>query len=166
MMAGGFHLNSAPNLSNQWGALLTIVRIQGMSEQIFYNQDGIMVTNSRFIVHGQTYTMSGITSVKINKNYLTTRNFIIIAVIIPAMMLISMSTTAILAAMGMPIPITALGALASGALALIAGILLFRHKWVIVLTTSSGEVKALENRDKGIISEIVNALNSAIIARG
>jgi hypothetical protein len=128
-----------------------------MSEQIFYNQDGIMVTNSRFIVHGQTYTMSGITSVKINKTCLTDRN-ITIAVIILAIMIIS---PIILCEMEMPILIIALGALAPN-----AGILLFRHKWVIVLTTSSGEVKALENRDKGVISEIVNALNSAIIARG
>jgi hypothetical protein len=129
-----------------------------MSEQIFYNQDGIMVTNSRFIVYGQTYTMSGITSVKINKTCLTGRN-LTIAIIILSIMLISPIILSEI--MGMPILIIALVALAP-----IAGILLFRHKWVIVLTTSSGEVKALENRDKGVISEIVNALNSAIIARG
>lgn len=38
-----------------------------MAEQTFLNKNGIMVTNSRFIVHGQTYAMSGITSVKAAK---------------------------------------------------------------------------------------------------
>lgn len=129
-----------------------------MSEQVFYNQGGIMVTNSRFVVHDQTYAMSGITSVKINKNCLTERNFII-GFTSCFLMIFSWS---ILYEMKMPTLIVALGTLAPP----IAAVLLFRHKWVITLTTSSGEVKALENSDKAIISEIVNALNSAIIARG
>lgn len=35
-----------------------------MEEKSFYNEGGVSVSNSRFIAGGQTYAMSGVTSVK------------------------------------------------------------------------------------------------------
>ena len=36
-----------------------------MSEKVFFNENGYLVTNVRFEVPGQTYVMSGISSVKV-----------------------------------------------------------------------------------------------------
>ena len=35
-----------------------------MNETIFLDQPGVTVTNARFVVNGQTYAMSNVTSVK------------------------------------------------------------------------------------------------------
>jgi Family of unknown function (DUF6232) len=35
-----------------------------MGEKSFFNEGGVSVSNARFIVRGQTYAMSGVTSVK------------------------------------------------------------------------------------------------------
>jgi hypothetical protein len=35
-----------------------------MEEKVFFSQGSVSVSNSRFIVHGQTYAMNGVTSVR------------------------------------------------------------------------------------------------------
>ena len=35
-----------------------------MEETTFFNEGGLTVTNSRFVVPGQTYAMSGVTSIR------------------------------------------------------------------------------------------------------
>ena len=39
-------------------------------------------------------------------------------------------------------------------------------KYILVLSTASGEVQALTSRNKDFIGRIVNALNQAIVQRG
>jgi hypothetical protein len=38
-----------------------------MQEQIFFNAEGVAVTNTRFVVPGETYALSGISSVRLER---------------------------------------------------------------------------------------------------
>lgn len=122
-----------------------------MEEKSFYNNNGVTVTNARFIVAGQTYTMSGVTSVKTGQTGQE-----------------DPSRTG-------PIVLGIVGLLALGGawyigLPLIA---LAIYWWTqqkptlpVVLSSSSGEAQALSSQDAAYIQAVVKALNNVIIHRG
>lgn len=114
-----------------------------MEEKIFFQQDNIVVTNTRFSVDGQTYAMSGITSVKSK------------AEVVP------MWAKVILFLLGLIlIPLYGFGLL------VIIGIFFLKSRYSVMLSSASGETKALQSKDKALIDNIINALNQAIISRG
>ncbi|MGH8647105.1 MAG: DUF6232 family protein [Gammaproteobacteria bacterium] len=122
-----------------------------MAEQSFLDEGGVSITNSRFMVAGQTYAMSGITSVKA-----VTHN--------P-----SRKGPIILVAIGLVAMLAGKEAIIGGLLFLAAGVawwVLQKPKYVVVLHSASGEAEALTSKDGGFISKVVNALNQAIVARG
>jgi len=120
-----------------------------MSETVFYDDKGVTVTNSRFIVYGRTYAMSGVTSV---------------------------GTHAIGPSRKGPIILGIVGLVASLGGKWIAGIPLValsifwwtRQKptLTILLSSASGEVEAVRSQDAGFIFGVEEALNNAIIHRG
>jgi hypothetical protein len=122
-----------------------------MAEQSFLDEGGVTVTNSRFIVSGQTYAMSGITSVKA----LTRKP--------------SRKGPIILVAIGLLAMLAGKEAVVVGLLFLAGGTvwwILHKPTYIVVLHSASGEAEALTSKDGGFISRAVNALNQAIVARG
>ena len=126
------------------------------TEQVFLNERGVSVSNSR-IMHereGQTYAMSGITSVKCYEKK-PSRKGPIILIIIGVLMLVD----------GLHEPALLLGAiifLASG----ITWWVLRKADYSVLLTSASGEMKAYTSKDKDFVIKIVNAVNDAIVHRG
>jgi hypothetical protein len=123
-----------------------------MNETIFFDGGGVKVTNARFIVHAQTYAMNGVTSVKslvIPPN----RGGAIIGILI-----------------GLAILFAASGGTKLLGVAVIAGCAWFltqlKDTHVVVLSSASGEVKALEAQDSEFIGGVIAALNDALIHRG
>ena len=122
-----------------------------MAEQTFFNENGVTVTNSRFITPGQTYAMSGVTSIRKLKITPSYKAPIITAII--GFISLGFGDSGI--AIGILLIIGA-----------IAWFILNKPTFVVVLSSASGEQKALSSKDEEFISRVVNALNEAIVARG
>ena len=122
-----------------------------MEEKSFFQEGGVTVTNARFIVPSQTFAMSGITSVKAFEEK-PSRVWSIIFLVVGILMALGDGDMVV---WGVIIAI-------AGAI----GIVLQKSMYHILLTTSSGEAKALSSKNKEWINEIVAALNSAIVHRG
>ena len=115
-----------------------------MEEKTFFNEGGVSVSNARFIASGQTYAMSGVTSVKSFREDPSRKGPIIMAVI-------------------------GVLALAGGGTATVVGLLLiagaaamwFLQKPIfhVLLSTASGESKAHSDKNGDFINKVVTALN-------
>jgi predicted histidine transporter YuiF (NhaC family) len=126
-----------------------------MQEETFLNEAGVQVTNDRFVVPGQTYALSGVTSVAMHVRKPKRIGPILLFIIgfFCLMGGFSGSTGAFIAAL------VFIG----------LGILLWISnptKYVVRLMTASGESDALPSKDAGLVKRIVEALNNAIIHRG
>ena len=122
-----------------------------VNEQVFLDDRGVSVSNSRMMYEGQTYAMSGITSVKSYEKK-PSRILPIILIIIG---LIAMAAGK--------------GAIIVGLLFVAGGIVawaLMKPDYSVVLTSSSGETKAYTSKDKGFVLKIISAVNEAIVHRG
>jgi hypothetical protein len=123
-----------------------------MSEQVFFNQGNVKVTNARFIVNSQTYAMSGVTSVKTGFTP-PNRNGAFIAIGIGVLMTIGGEG----------------GSKLVGVLIAAAGIWYLtqlKNTHSVYLSSASGEVQALTDTDENFIGSVVHALNEALIHRG
>lgn len=122
-----------------------------MEETVFFNQNGVSVSNARFIVQGQTYAMNGVTSVKQEVRHPSRAGPIVLGII------------------GLAAVFGGGGATIVG-LALLGGAVLFwikqRPDWIVVLNSSSGEAQALTSQDRTYIDGVIQALNQSIIHRG
>ena len=122
-----------------------------MEETSFFNEGGVSVSNARFIADNQTYAMSGVTSVKEFRQD-PSRKVPIIMGIIGVLALAGGGT------------VTLVG------LALLAGAVgiwfLNKPEFSVLLSSASGEAKALTRQDGEFISKVVGALNNAIVHRG
>ena len=122
------------------------------NETEFFNSGNTVVTNARFIVDGQTYAMNGVTSVKQGIKPADKKTGIWLVVI---------GIILFLAASG--------GAKLIGLVLLGVGAwLIYKAKPIasVILQSSSGEVQALSSENLSFISNVVSALNQAIIHRG
>lgn len=120
-----------------------------MEEKNFFNQNGVSVSNARFIAHGQTYAMSGITSVKSFRQD-------------PSRLL-----PILLSVIGLIVQFA--GAPAFGIFIIAAAIIVWvraKPEFSVLLNSASGEAKALASSDGIFISNVVNALNESIVHRG
>jgi hypothetical protein len=121
-------------------------------EQVFFDHNGIKVTNARFIVNSQTYAMNGVTSVK---TAITppNRGGLIIGILVGLAILVGASGA------GKLLGIAAIG---------LCGWLLSQQKatHAVVLSSASGEQQALSGTDEGFIGGVIHALNEALIHRG
>ena len=123
-----------------------------MSEQVFFEQGNVKVTNARFVVNSQTYAMNGVTSVKSN--------------VVPP----SRTGAMIAIGLGLLMLLAAEGASKIIGLALVAGGAWFlsqqKATHSVYLSSASGEVQALSETDEGFIKNVIQALNEALIHRG
>ena len=119
-----------------------------MEEVVILDTGNVKVTNSRFIVDGQTYAMNGVTSVR-NLLQKPDRR-------IPGLLIF-------LGFIAIPVHI-----LISIVLWGIAGYIWFKQKpgHCVLLSTSSGEARALTSKDEDFVNKIIEAVNQAIIQRG
>jgi hypothetical protein len=125
------------------------------TEQTFLNEAGVIVTQARFMVSGQTYAMNGVTSVASLKEIPSRKGPIICLVL------------------GL---ITFFGAL-RGDTQILPGSLFFlivgglwwylkKTQYTVLLHSASGESRAFTSADENLVDRIVGALNEAIVARG
>jgi hypothetical protein len=123
-----------------------------MDEKIFYQSGAVRVTNARFIVANQTHAMNGVTSIAHVENP-PQRTGLVVALILGLLLLIAGDG-------GMRV----FGFLVAAS----CGFVLYNQKTthVVVLRSSSGEVKALSDTDETHIRKVVEALNDALIHRG
>jgi hypothetical protein len=129
-----------------------------MDEKVFFEEGGVRVTNSRFVVPSQTFAMAGITSVQhktVNGKLLG-----------PALA-IAVGFITLLGGAGSG---DGGGAIAIGIAILAGGAILFasRIKPVhhVKLRVASGETEAFTSKDGDYIERIVVALNNAMVYRG
>ncbi|MDG5975856.1 QacE-like protein [Hydrogenophaga taeniospiralis CCUG 15921] len=119
-----------------------------MDEKTFFEYEGVKVTNTRFVVDGQTFAMRNITSV----NSLTEPPQRFWGIIC---LLIGIAATTENAFFGIPV---------------IALSIYFLYKqravYHVMLRTSGGETKALTTYQKEYLGKVVAALNDAIVHRG
>lgn len=123
-----------------------------MEEKSFFNQGNVSVSNSRFIVDGQTYAMNGVTSVKAGKKDPSRAGPVILGIV----GLFSLFNGGV-------------GAVTVGLVMI--GLAVFwwtkqKPELSVVLSSSSGEAQALSSKDPVFINGVIAALNNAIIHRG
>ena len=123
-----------------------------MDEQVFFDQDGVSVSNARFIVNGQTYAMSAVTSVKQTVKEPSRVGVVIVAVVGLLICLIGNAAAIVIG-------------LFTFALAIFVGATQ-KSEYIVVLSTSSGESQALTSDDSSYVESVVSALNQSIIHRG
>lgn len=120
-------------------------------EQVFFNDGGVSVSNSRMMYQGKTYAMSGVTSVKSWEKTPSRKGPIILIVI--GVLLLAAGKSAII-----------------GAVLFIGGGIAWwvsqKSEFSVMLTSASGEMQAYTSKDGAFVSKIVNAVNDAIVHRG
>ncbi len=119
-----------------------------MQEQEFFNQGGVRVTNARFLVNGQTYAMNGVTSVKQGKKD-PSRGFPIFLLLLGGALFFAKPMFGVV-------------------VVAVAMLWLFAQsvEHTVMLSSASGESKALTSTNEAHIHQIIEALNQAIIHRG
>ena len=143
----GQSLHSSTVSTTSTAAVATAPALEG--EKTFLQTEGVTVTNSRFIVPGETYAMAGVTSVRFER--------------------ISPNRT-------MPICLIFLGLLFAlvpearefGFFLLVIGVpwlLLLRPQFAVALRSASGEIRAIKSKKSEFVRGIVDALNNAIVYR-
>ena len=119
-----------------------------MDETTFFEYEGVRVTNTRFIVEGQTFAMNNITSVK------------------PLEQKPNRLLPGLLIAIGvLPALNGAYGGLVLSAIG-IAWWAMQKTVYHIMLHTAGGETSALKTFQKEYLQKVVTALNNAIVHRG
>lgn len=125
-------------------------------EKMILDQEGITISNSRFIVNGQTYAMSGITSVR-STVFHPSKMWPILMILFGVWGVCAF------------LFLQEYGGIVVGLGILAIGILWLRSKkptYAVKLTSSSGEVQACSSQDEEFVVKIVNAINDAIVHRG
>lgn len=133
-----------------------------MDETVFLEDGAVKVTNSRFIVSGKTFALSAVNSFRVNRIDETPNREIyklyVFGLAIWALFEgLSKDTSAF-------IMVFIAGAVALSIWWGISG--KEKIKYVLLLTTSSGESEALSSYVPGQIQQIENALTQAIVHRG
>ena len=118
-------------------------------EVFFLNEDGVQVTNTRFILPKQTFAMSGITSVQSGEEK-PSKTGPIILIIIGLIFLFNDAVIAGLVIIGL------------------GGLMMYMLKtnYHVLLQTASGEAKALSSTNGEWIKRVVDSLHESIVYRG
>ena len=117
-------------------------------DSAFFDQGGIGVTKTRFVVGAQTFALAGITSVRGIE--LSPNRGAPLLLLIAGLCALQLSVF-----IGIPMMLGA-----------IVWLSLPKPTFSVVLTTAGGEVKAYNSPDKHLISKVIDALTKVIIARG
>lgn len=119
-----------------------------MDETTFFEHGTVRVTNSRFIVDGQTFAMSNITSVK-PREEVPSRTLPVLLIIFAVILVLNEVYWAVI-------------------LGFIALVWLAKQKtaYHVMLHTSGGETSALKTYEPEYLQSVVTAINNAIVHRG
>jgi hypothetical protein len=120
-----------------------------VEENVFLNENGVLVTNTRFEVQGQMFVMAGVTSVSVSKD-VPGKTWPIVTMLLGIGM------------MGVELYLYGLVFL------LLGGLWFWAKKTVyhLILTTAAGEQRANSSTDAEFMGSLRNALTNAIIDRG
>jgi hypothetical protein len=127
------------------------------TEVIYYSDNGVRVTSTRFIVDSITFPLQGITSIR--------------AIHIP----VSKTASIILFVVGLIMFFAGFGTNNGGGLIILGFILaaiavywfnILKDDYGVQITTSAGESKPLVSKNQKYIENVTRALNEAIIHRG
>ena len=126
-------------------------------EEHIYSNNGVLVTQSRLVVSGDIYAISGITSVKIKEKK---KDFFLLFAFTIAILVFT-----IIRFTNHDYSISILS------LAIFVGCILWIKKikepnYILLITTSSGESEAFSTKEKQIALSIIEAINQAIVVRG
>ncbi|MBM3949508.1 MAG: hypothetical protein FJ312_09815 [SAR202 cluster bacterium] len=131
------------------------------SEKVFLDERGVTVTQSRFVVDGQTFAMSAITAVSSRLDWPPRKwQFTMMAVGV------------VLFVIGLKIPLpgaTKIVGILLGIVLVVAGLvwlLTLKKRHYVMLRTGDADVRAVGADDEQWVKRIVAALNEAIAARG
>ncbi len=128
-----------------------------MEEKVFFESANNKVTNARFITHGETYALAGLTSVKMTETKPSIAKYLWI--------LIGIFLTLMGIALLVSNPIA--GIIIGGFGALLAwGGFKIKPMYSVVTVNAGGTIQALSSKDFNLINNIVNAINEAIVHRG
>jgi hypothetical protein len=120
---------------------------ESMEEQVFFNNNGVQVTNARFVVDAATYSIRNITS---TAAWSQPQKWVggVLCVLIGLACLAKA---------------TAVGVLFLA----VAGLLFYLGRPIhfVRLHTSGGEVKAVKSYDLEYVKQVVAALNNAIVSQ-
>lgn len=119
-----------------------------MEEKTFFEHEGVKVTNARFVVDGQTFAMSNVTSI----NPVAQPGSWLGGVIVLLIGLVTLTQNAFF---GVPVVALAIYYLSKQ-----------KTTYHVMLRTSGGETKALTTHQKEYLKKVVSALNEAIVYRG
>ncbi|QKM52186.1 DUF6232 family protein [Burkholderia glumae] len=139
------------NTTNDSGESMstTVSQSNGMGETVFLQHGNVTVTNTRFIVPGQTYAMSNVTSIK-HVEKAPSRALGVFVAIVGLLLLFA------------KVWVFGLAAIAIGVFVAWNA----KGQYDVVLHTASGEVRAFQSPDRGLVQQIVSALNQAVVFRG
>lgn len=128
--------------------------MSGTAETTYYTNGKVTVTNARLIVGDETHAISGITSVKLGVK--RPNRLLPIALILLEFFAISGGEN------------YASLSIVKWAVILLPGIIwlsLQRTHYTVTLASASGESRALKSKVKPFVSEVVQAINQAIVRR-
>ena len=139
-------------------------------ETVTYQDDRVVVTNTRVVIDSKTFAMANVTSVEattVPPNTSLSCFVVFVGILmalggtLPGLFLWQESSR-------LAIAILVIGLLAGGGVFLGGVYMAFKAKpsYAISMVTAAGEIKALVSKDKAHIEAIVRAINEAIIRRG
>lgn len=120
------------------------------SEKIFYQDESVKVTQSRFTVGNETYAMRNISSVtnyEIKKSRIKPILFTIGGIIYVFVEVSSIYSWVLL-------------------ISSIIWLVLTKNEFAVKISTNAGEPNTLKSENREYIQEVVDAINEAIIYRG
>lgn len=126
------------------------MQTQTQNEVTFYNEAGVLVTQSRYVTRSKTYAMRNISSVH-TFEIVKSKTLPIVLIIVGALMLLSDAARVV------------------GGFILLIGVAILvsiKNEYAVRISTNSGEANSIISKDRGYVQGIVNALNEAIIHRG
>lgn len=131
-------------------------------ERAFLNADGVYVSNTRVVIHGTTYAMANITSVR--KHVVPASNGC-------AALLIAVAAIGIVGALATALTNSgdAWGGVFLCGILLLIGVLWFRSlktKYHLMLATAGGERQGLSSEDQTVVDRVTAAVADAIVHRG
>jgi hypothetical protein len=148
----GTRVDSQPSATTR-----TAVAAAPALEKTFYQDPGVLITNSRCIVAGQTYAMSGITSVR-PFTEVPPKGGPILLIIVGVFFTLG----------SLPNLPNAVMLLLCGIGMIAGGIAWFKSKkdiYHVVVHSASGESRLIHSIDQSYITQIIAGLNEAIVYR-
>lgn len=140
-------------------SLVVSVTICAMEERVFFNENGILVSNARFVTAKTTYALAQVSSVRTAAVDVSGGPMKYILVALAALAVGAFSVSIVF-------PLGAVAGFGVGFLALVGAPFAKKKRLhYVFITTSAGEVPGLFDPDETLIKRIHDALMGAIVSR-